>query len=217
MPSRGAGGEPDAVRLERLWAGGFGDEYLERNSEAGGGRDIFWKTVLTNHPVGRVLEVGCNAGPNLQWIIRRVDPAETFGIDVNIQALSRLRQRLPNVNAVMATARDLPFRDRWFDLVFTAGVLIHQPDSTLPLVMAEVVRVSRRYVLCAEYFAPETVEVPYRGATGALFKRDYGTLYRELFPELALVDEGFLGRAEGWDDVSWWLFTRDAPPGGLSP
>ncbi len=75
-------------------------------------------------------------------------------------------------------------------LAFTTGVLIHQPESTLPLVMAELVRVSRRYVLCGEYFAPETVEVPYRGVSGALFKRDYGGLYRELFPELRLIDEG---------------------------
>jgi spore coat polysaccharide biosynthesis protein SpsF len=213
MPSPGTGGEPDAVRLERLWAGGFGNEYLERNAGAGGGRDVFWKTFLTIHPAHRVLEVGCNAGANLQWIIQHVDPAETFGIDVNRLALSRLRQRLPSVSAVSGTARELPFRDRWFDLVFTAGVLIHQPDTTLPLVMAEVVRVSRRYVLCAEYFAPEKVEVPYRGATGALFKRDYGNLYRAFFPELELVDEGFLGPAEGWDDVTWWLFERVAASG----
>jgi len=210
MPSRGVNSEPDAVRLERLWAGGFGNEYLERNPGAGGGREVFWRTFLADHPIGRVLEVGCNAGANLQWIIERVDPAQTFGIDVNDKALSRLRQRLPSVNAVSGTARELPFRDRWFDLAFTAGVLIHQPDTTLPLVMAEVVRVSRRYVLCAEYFAPEKVEVPYRGATGSLFKRDYGALYRDLFPELELVDEGFLGHAEGWDDVTWWLFERVA-------
>ena len=74
--------------------------------------------------------------------------------------------------------------------------------------MAEIVRCSRRYVLCGEYFAEETTEVPYRGQDGALFKRDYGALYQELFPELALVEQGFLGRDEGWDDVTWWLFER---------
>jgi pseudaminic acid biosynthesis-associated methylase len=207
MTSKGSE-EPDATRLERLWAGGFGDAYLERNTDAGAGRDAFWTRLLTDHPVRRVLEVGCNAGANLQWIVGHVEPAEAFGIDVNKQALGRLRKRLPGVNAVSGAARELPFRDRWFDLVFTTGVLIHQPESTLPLVMSEVVRVSRRYVLCAEYFSPATVEVPYRGANRALFKRDYGTLYRELFPEMELVEEGFLGHAEGWDDVTWWLFER---------
>jgi len=78
----------------------------------------------------------------------------------------------------------------------------------LPLVMSEVVRVTRRYVLAGEYYAPETVEVPYRGLQGALFKRDYGKLYAELFPGLALVDNGFLDSEAGFDDVTWWLFEK---------
>jgi spore coat polysaccharide biosynthesis protein SpsF len=132
----------------------------------------------------------------------------TYGVDINQEALARLRADVPGVNAVTSTARDLPFRDGWFDLSFTTGVLIHQPESTLPLVMAEIARVSRRYVLCGEYHASETEEVPYRGQPGSLFKRDYGTLYRELFPELRLVEQGFLSRDQGWDDVTWWLFEK---------
>lgn len=53
--------------------------------------------------------------------------------------------------------------------------------------------------------APDTVDVPYRGEEGALFKRDYGRLFTEWFPQLRLRDKGFLSRAEGWDDVTWWV------------
>jgi spore coat polysaccharide biosynthesis protein SpsF len=202
------GQTPEAARLEELWAGSFGDDYSERNAEAGQGRAAFWEALLTAHPVQRILEVGCNVGANLRWIVDHVTPVETFGVDVNQEALGELRRRVPNVNAIAARGRELPFRDRWFDLSFTTGVLIHQPESTLPLVMNEIVRVSGRYVLCGEYFAAQTIEVPYRGHSGALFKRDYGRLYQELFPELVLLEEGFLGQAEGWDDVTWWLFER---------
>jgi hypothetical protein len=62
-----------------------------------------------------------------------------------------------------ASAAELPFVDHCFDLVFTMGVLIHQPDESLGRVMSEVVRCSARLVLCAEYYAPEPTEVPYRG------------------------------------------------------
>lgn len=127
---------------------------------------------------------------------------------MNEKALAILATRVPGVNAVWSPARELPFRDRWFDLVFTMGVLIHQPEAILPLVMAEMVRCSRRWVLCVEYHAEETVEVPYRGQEGALFKRNYRRLFLELFPELTLRSEGFLGREEGWDDVTWSLFER---------
>lgn len=199
---------PEATRLEELWAGSFGDLYSARNEEAGTGRDAFWDRLLVEHPVRNVLEVGCNLGANLRWIVPHVRPGEAYGVDVNQAALGRMRERLPTVNAVTAAARSLPFRDHLFDLAFTTGVLIHQPDSTLPLAMAEIVRVSRRFVLCGEYHADEQTEVAYHGQSGALFKRNYGRLYRELFPELRPVDEGFLGRTDGWDEVTWWLFEK---------
>ena len=52
--------------------------------------------------------------------------------------------------------------------------------------MDEIVRCSRRYVLCGEYRADDLEEVPYRGQEGALFRHDYGRLYQERFPSLRL-------------------------------
>jgi pseudaminic acid biosynthesis-associated methylase len=203
-----SGSAPEAARLERLWAEEFGDEYVRRNLEAGEGRDVFWGNLVGHTAPRTVLEVGCNVGANLRWLVDLVPAPGVWGVDINEAALREIRRRLPDANTAWAQARDLPFREGRFDLVFTAGVLIHQPESTLPLVMSEIVRCSRRYVLALEYFAGDTVEVSYRGHSGALFKRDYGRLYGELFPELALRDRGDLGRDQGWDDVTWWLFER---------
>lgn len=47
--------------------------------------------------------------------------------------------------------------------------------------------------VCGEYHADVATEVTYRGHSGALYRRDYGTLFVELFPELQLRDQGFLG------------------------
>jgi pseudaminic acid biosynthesis-associated methylase len=200
--------EPESTRLERLWEGDFGDDYVDRNADVDRYRQPFWSALLASHRPARVLEVGCNLGGNLRWIAEAIGDEHTYGVDVNRKALAELRARLPGVNGVWSPARDLPFRDRWFDLVFTMGVLIHQPEATLPLVMAEMVRCSRRYVLCGEYFAEQTVEVKYRGHEGALFKRNYGGLFGEMFPELRVVESQFLGREQGWDDVTVWLFEK---------
>jgi pseudaminic acid biosynthesis-associated methylase len=200
--------QAETTRLEQLWGGEFGDAYVDRNTTAGDGRGPFWHNLLDQHPVRGVLEVGCNVGANLRWLAEKVPAQHVYGIDVNLKALHLLHQQLPGVNAIWSPARELPFRDNWFDLVFTMGVLIHQPDSTLPLVMNEIVRCARRYVLCGEYYAEERTEVAYRGQTGALIKRDFGRLYQELFPALQLRQRGFLSRAEGWDDVTWWLFEK---------
>lgn len=198
----------EASRLEQLWSGEFGDAYVDRNRTVAAHRAPFWREVLAEFPARRVLEVGCNLGANLATIAEVIPPTDVFGIDVNQKALDLLRSSLPGVNAVSAPARELPFRDRWFDLVFTMGVLIHQPPEALPIVMSEIVRCSRRFVLCGEYFAPAPTDVPYRGQTGALFKRDFGGLYLSLFPELTLRKQGFLARAEGWDDVTFWVFEK---------
>lgn len=203
-----SGNESETTRLEALWAGGFGDEYVDRNATAYAGRQSFWDGFLAEHPVERALEVGCNVGGNLRWLAQHVPPAQVFGIDVNEKALDELRREVPGVNGLTAPARTLPLRSDWFDLVFTFGVLIHQPDDSLADVMSEMVRCSRRWVLCGEYYAEQTEEVPYRGHAGALFRRDYASLFLSGHPELELVQQGFLGRDEGWDDITWWLFEK---------
>ena len=201
--------EDEAARLEALWSGVFGDRYVERNLAAGEGRDPFWQQTLDLLEVDTVLEVGCNIGANLRWIAGRLGPEHTFGVDVNEKALAQVREQLPGVRVQRAVARELPFDDGAFDLVFTTGVLIHQPPAELEAVMREIVRCSRRYVLCGEYHAAEPEEVPYHGERGALFKRDFGGRYRELFPELRLVDERFLPASEGvWDDLTVWTFEK---------
>jgi len=200
--------EPEARRLEELWGGSFGDAYVARNEQLDDRRGAFWRDLLGSLDVATVLEVGCGQGGNLRHLAAVLPPAGVWGVDVNAEARERARRNVPGANVVHGLARQLPFRDVTFDLALTVGVLIHQPDTTLPLVMAELVRVSRRYVLWAEYHAEVTTEVPYHGERGALLKRDYGRLYRELFPELAVVREGFLGPESGFDRVTWQLLAR---------
>jgi pseudaminic acid biosynthesis-associated methylase len=198
----------EAQRLEALWQGDFGDAYTARNAGASEGRLPFWKDLLGGIAVERVLEVGCNLGANLRWLATLLPPHQVYGVDINNTALTQLRSELPTVNALWSTARFLPFRDGFFDLVFTTGVLIHQPQTSLPEVMSEIVRCSKRYVLAGEYHAESLTEVPYRGQEGALFKLDFGARYLELFPDLKLVRTGFLPRGSGWDDLTWWLLER---------
>ena len=198
----------DASRLEALWAGQFGDAYTERNEKASTSREKFWHDLLDEFPACVTLEVGCNLGANLRWIAGHERVECAAGVDINLGALRRLRERVPRARALSATARELPFATATFDLVFTMGVLIHQSPETLPAVMDEIVRCSRRFVLCGEYYAAEPTEIPYRGQSRALFKRDFGGLYQARFTYLTLRRQTLLSRAEGWDDVTVWVFEK---------
>lgn len=199
----------DAERLEGLWSGDFGNEYVKRNRAAAGGRDRFWRHVVETLSPTSALEVGCNVGGNLYWLAQMLGPENVAGIDVNEQALETVRGDLPGVEVRRSLGQSIPFDDASYDLVYTTGVLIHIPPSDLEGVMREIHRCSARYILCGEYYADEPTEIPYRGETGALFKRDFGGTYEELFPELSLVEKGFLPAGEGtWDDVTYWIFSK---------
>ncbi len=207
-----SGTEPDdleTTRLERLWAGEFGRAYADRNRVLDERRSAFWDPLLDAHPIRTVLEVGCGQGANLAPIARRLDPPDVWGVDVSETALARARENAPGVNVVQSRASRLPFRDALVDLAFTVGVLIHQPDESLPGVIDEVVRCSGRFVLWAEYHADQTEEVPYHGVSGALFRRDYGAIFATLHPELHVLEAGFLDRDAGFDRATWQLLERD--------
>ena len=179
----------DFERLEAIFTGEFEDAYVERNKDAPNHRRPFWDELLRRAPVQSALEVGC-------------------GVDINQRALAELQRALPDVGAVRARARALPFADGCFELVFTAGVLMHQTAATLAPVLRELLRVSGRYLLACEYAHADEAEIPYRGMSQVLFKRDYASAFARIVPELRLSATGHLSRAEGWDDVTWWLLER---------
>lgn len=194
----------EADRLERLWSGSFGDEYTHRNNQHFKQRKDFWIRLCTQLKLKRVLEVGCNACGNLKWIDGQ---AEAFGVDINRKALEVARVAWPSLNLIYAVARDLPFKDGFFDLAFTCGVLIHQPAESLKQVMGEIVRCSNRYVLAMEYYAAQREEIPYRKQEGALFRDDFGGIYQREF-KLKLVEAGRLTMEDGFDDVTYWVLMK---------
>ena len=188
---------------EAMWAESFGDEYTVRNDVKMDGRVKFFTELSNRYKFKRVLEVGCNIGTNLQHL----GDSEKWGCDVNRKALTILHSRHQHINAVCHSGYDIPFKDDFFDLVFTCGVLIHQKPSEVERMMQEIIRVSSHYVLAMEYGAPTFEEIPYRGNKEALFKGPYGSVYEGRYG-LRLVETGFLGKEAGFDNVTTWLFSK---------
>jgi len=129
-------------------------------------------------------------------------------VEPNSYALEKAREASPKVTAIRGSAQDLPFKDGYFDMAFTVTVLIHVSPDDLPAVLREILRVTRRYVLCVEYYAPQVTSIPYRGQSDLLWKRDFFKDYQRMFPDLALVRTGHVGQDEGFDDCMWWLLEK---------
>lgn len=198
----------DASALENLWAGSFGDAWTDRNREPNAARGRFWRDVCTELAPRSVLELGCGSGGNLRWLAAHVDPKYLWGVDINLGALALAADNVPGAGFGWAAVRELPFRDRHFDLTFTVGVLIHQPDETLPLVLGELVRCSSRWILTAEYFADEPHTKTYRGEDGVLFKRNYGEMLTRLFPNVRHVRGWEAGAEQGFDRTQIDIYER---------
>ena len=200
----------------QAWQGCLGDEYVERNDYAewkiGPGVEAF-RRILGRLKIKSVLEIGSNIGLNLIYIDKlfRGD-VELYAVEPNQRAFNKLlsQTQIKIRSAWNCDAFQLPLADSSMDLVFTAGVLIHIAPDDLGRATNEIVRVARKYVLCIEYFSHTPVEVPYRGQRGLLFKRDFGALYMDGFPELKCLDYGFLWQREFriFDNLNWWLFEK---------
>lgn len=200
-----------------LWRSKFGIDYAYRSENSISFENqkrllLDWGKVLKSANIAfphSALEVGCNIGRNL-IALRQLIP-ELHGIEPNEQVvkIAEKNSALSGVDLQVGSAFELPFADASVDLVFTSGVLIHIAPDDLPRAIKEIHRVSRRYIACIEYFSHELTEVKYRGHDGALFKQDFGKLYLQSFPDLRVVDYGFLWEpVDSGDDMNWWLFEK---------
>jgi len=181
-----------------LWRSEFGRAYTERNDRDRPERVETWRHLLSGTAPRRVLEVGCNVGWNLVYLDRLGIP-ELYGIEPQADAVARARTRRADLNVLVGTAFDLPFRDRFCDLVFTSGVLIHIAPESLGAALDEMYRVSRRWIAAIEYDDPVEQEISYRGHADVLWKRDHREAWRARHPDLRLVRQLELRAEHGYD------------------
>ena len=193
--------QPSKTRQLQAWEGDFGREYTDRNSLTPQQVDELWRknygltrtevnrTFLQSIPTNaRILEVGCNIANQL-LLLQQLGYSNLHGIEVQRYALDIARSRSCGINLVQSSAFDIPYKDGYFDLVFTAGVLIHIAPSDLPVALAEIHRCSRAFIMGAEYYAAEASEVIYHNHDGLLWKMDYAQEYLTSFPDLQLVQD----------------------------
>jgi len=199
---------------ESFWAGEFGDQYQERNPEDfefGKRAALFSRIIGRTRQVGSILELGANIGNNLRVLERLLPGAELAAVEINARAVERLR-RWGGAEVYHQSILEFGPHRQW-DLAFTSGVLIHLAPEALPTAYQVMHRAARRYLAVIEYYNPTPVEVPYRGHSGRLFKRDFAGELLDRFPDLHLVDYGFVYHRDPnfpLDDLTWFLLEKQS-------
>ena len=202
-----------ATEQEKFWAGEFGTDYISRNQGdalLASNLDFFGKALRRVREVKTCIEFGANIGMNLKALKLLHPGFEQFGIEINAEAAEQLANVIPSENVHHASI--LEFQpDRVWDLVLIKGVLIHINPEMLPHVYDKLVTASGRYLLVAEYYNPAPVAIPYRGHTDRLFKRDFAGEIMDRYPQMRLVDYGFVYRRDPnfpQDDITWFLMEK---------
>ena len=186
------------------WAGQFGREYADRNAlsleemEALHSRNYgVTRTELNERFLRgmdrsiRILEAGSNVGNQL-LCLQKMGFSNLYGIELQSYAVELSKSRTKHINIIEGSAFDIPFKDGYFDLVFTSGLLIHISPSDISMAMEEINRCTREYIWGLEYYADKYTEIPYRGHGNLLWKADFARLYLDQFEDLELVKEEHL-------------------------
>lgn len=190
------------------WRGEFGKAYTDRNVVEWQKREPAFREMLQGLALSRVLEIGCNRGHNLVALSNILgEDAELVGLEPNPYARQIARGN-SKLSVLAGTTHDIPFKDGYFDLAFTCTVLIHVPLERLSAATAEIARVTRRYILCIEYFAEEETTIHYRGHDDLLWKRNFLEQYQKNVPGLKLLRTGYWDDKDGFDRSHWWLLEK---------
>jgi pseudaminic acid biosynthesis-associated methylase len=187
-------------QMER-WASEFGKEYTDRNALSFQERELLYKnhcgitrTGMNSKFIGhldrnmKVLEVGSNIGDQL-LCLQEAGFKNLYGIELQSYAIELSKSRTKGINVIQGSAFDIPFKDGFFDLVFTSGLLIHIAPKDIADVLDEIYRCTKRYIWCFEYYADVCTPVEYRGHADLLWKTNFSKLFLDRFNNLRLVRE----------------------------
>ena len=183
------------------WSSRFGKEYTDRNPlTVEAMNDLYKKRFgLSRTQLNldflkdfdrsvKILEVGANVGTQL-LCLQSIGFLNLYGIELQSYAVEFSQETTKGINLIQGTAFDIPFKDAFFDIVFTSGVLIHISPSDIDLALQEIYRCTKNYIWGFEYYADKYEEITYRGKTNLLWKTNFSKLYMEKFGDLKLVME----------------------------
>ncbi len=202
------------------WSSRFGKEYTDRNPLTVEAMNDLYKQRfgLSRTQLNidfledfdrsvKILEVGANVGTQL-LCLQSIGFLNLYGIELQSYAVEFSQENTKGINLIQGTAFDIPFKDAFFDIVFTSGVLIHISPSDIDLALQEIYRCTKNYIWGFEYYADKYEEIIYRGKTNLLWKTNFSKLYMEKFGDLKLVMEKKYKYSDSENHDSMFLLSK---------
>jgi spore coat polysaccharide biosynthesis protein SpsF len=214
---------------QEFWKGDFGNDYTERNVGLEENNYHMFKKIFLNHdennyPIERsndiksIIEFGAGSGQNIKALKRIFPDAKITAVEINEKASQYMADYgiYPVFNESILSYRNKidTVTTKKHELVLTKGVLIHIPPEELIETYRALYHCSNKYILICEYYNPVEIEIPYRGNSGKMWKRDFAGDMMDMFPDLILLDYGFCYNRPSesnkyiQDSITWFLLKK---------
>ena len=99
---------------------------------------------INNYKFNRILEVGCSNGRAVRDMQKKGKGA--YGIDISPIAIRYATEKYAVRNCIEGSACDIPFKDNFFDAVFSCDVLEHLAEEDAIRAIHEIHRVCTGYI-----------------------------------------------------------------------
>ena len=161
-------------------------------------------------PLGSLLEVGCNGGPNLVVLRREYPGVRLYGVDISPRAIRTARavlerERIVDASVFVGRADDLGlFADHSVDVALTDATLMYVGPDKIARAIAELVRVARKGLVLNEW---HLFEPPQSGLHAYWYYAHWVHDYRALLirvpgvtgVRVRRVPVGLWGPGGGWE------------------
>ena len=167
----------------KIWKGSFGDEYVDRSTSIESvnkrfleSRGISLEDIIKYFfsDIDRnsaILELGCNVGLNLS-ILKKLGFKKLSGVEINKKAYEIASENNPEIKFYNSSIEEFNTNEK-YELVFTAGVLIHVNPQSIPYIVSKIIKLSNKYIFGLEYYSENTVEISYRGIQNSCWKQNF--------------------------------------------
>ena len=184
------------TEMEETWANNYPstnsfEEYESFYEESGfkGGFTPHIEKLLSQPELkinkSRLLEFGCDNGIALNYF--KNHSLELYGVDLNTSAIQNGRKLFPEFNLVRSFGLEIPFKDKYFDIVFVSAVLKHIRFEDREEMYRELARVAD-YIIVTELNSAENRTKEQHGFT--FYHSDFISELDSKFTELYLEKFG---------------------------
>ncbi len=147
------------------------------------------------YPFNNLLEIGCNAGPNLAAIEQRWPFVKLYGIDLNNEAINYAADRLPGANLFKFNVLNMPFFSRQFDCTLADASLMYVPPEDIKKAMDKINEVTDKSIVICDWDSDSKEGIIKDGH----WARDYG----QWLKDFGFKVEKIKLTNKDWPAVNW--------------